>query len=546
MALPAWVAPLLQQPQISPQLYCAAAPLAHRRRFGQFFTPPHIAAWMADYVAQPHVAAALDPAVGTGVLAGALLDHPRLPRAAILRAYDRDPTMIAICRRNLAAAGARLQPIAGDFLAEPVDDRRYDAIVCNPPYLRHRVLHERRTLIPALAARFGLPLSIFSNSYVLFMLQIAAQLSARGRAAIITPVDYLNANFGRPIKAFLLRANLIDGLLLFDQTSLVFAEVNIAACVLLLRAARAADDPLTLAHVADDSQLQPLDRLPAASTARYLPAAMQPEQPWLPLFPGAQPASIAAPALLPRRRTLPLGELATVKRGIATGANEFFTLSAAECAAHGIAPHEVRPCLIKATHAPQLHVTAADVERLLLSDGKIYLLDLQAEPTPATARYLEHGRRLGIDRRYLPQQRKPWYSTEQRPSAPLLVTTFSRRGFRFTLNDAGIVNLTAFHCIYPHSLSRDELLALAAFLNSNAGAEALRQRQRIYGSGLHKLEPLDVAALQVPDVRDPPRSLLENMAQLYLDRCAAQRSDPERERTIAAQIDRLWAAYLAG
>lgn len=542
--VPGWMLPLMEQPAISPQLYSEHAPLSHRRRFGQFFTPPEIAAWMADYVVQPGTRAALDPAVGTGVLASALLHHPRLPSEARLTAYDLDPAMIASTQRNLAAACSRLQLISDDFLSLSDAAPRYDAIVCNPPYLRHRLLHQRRTVIPALAARFGLPLSIFSNSYVLFMLQIAALLSAHGRAAIITPVDYLNANFGRPVKALLLRRNLIDGLLRFDPASLVFAEANIAACVLLLRAGRAADAPIVFARVADETQLQPLDALPASALARYAPQTIDAELPWLPLFPADKLAPVAAPALLPGRRMLPLGQLATVRRGIATGANEFFTLSAAECAQHGLGPEEVQPCLTRASHAPLLQFSAADAERLLCSETKSYLLDLRAAPTRAAQRYLAHGQQLGVDQRYLPRLRKPWYASEQRPPAPLLVTTFNRRDFRFVLNDASLRNLTAFHCIYPRSSARADLLVLAAFLNSAWGATALAQRQRSYGSGLRKLEPLDVAALEVPDLERLPGSLHHEIAQLYLARCTAQRDDAAQSLVLAAQLDQLWLAYL--
>lgn len=543
-SVPLWAAPLMEQSAITPQLYCDYAPLSHRRRFGQFFTPPQIATWMAEYVVQPGVCSVLDPAVGTGVLASAVLDHPRFASAAQLTAYDLDPAMIAICQRNLAAVGPRLQLILDDFLSTAYAGPRYDAIVCNPPYLRHRVLQQRRTLIPALAARFGLPLSVFSNSYVLFMVQIAALLSRQGRAAIITPVDYLNANFGRPVKAFLLRRNLIDGLLRFDPTSLVFAEANIAACVLLLRADRSAAEPISFAHVADETQLQPLDALAPSALARYTPQAIEAESPWLPLFPADRPALVAVPTLLARRRTLPLAELATVRRGIATGANEFFTLNAAERAQHGLALDEVQPCLTRASHAPLLQFSAADAEQLIRSETKSYLLDLRAAPTPAAQHYLAHGQRLGVDQRYLPSQRKPWYASEQRPPAPLLVTTFSRRGFRFVLNDANILNLTAFHCIYPQSSARADLLVLAAFLNSAWGAGALAQRQRSYGSGLRKLEPLDVAALDVPDIERLPGALHHEIAQLYLARCTTQRNDVAQSLVIAAQLDQLWMAYL--
>jgi adenine-specific DNA-methyltransferase len=536
-----WIEPLLQEPIVTPRAYVAQAPAEHRRSFGQYFTPSRIAAWMADWVIQPSTRSLLDPAAGTGVLLQAALRQQQRHAEIALTALDADPAILQVLAHNLRDAQARLTIRQQDFLLDD-DPAAYDAIICNPPYLRHRRLHDRQALLAGLERQLGIKLSAFSNSYVLFMLKIATRLAAQGRATIITPVEYLNANFGVPIRSFLLRRNLVDGLLLFEHTRLVFDDANTTACVLLLRADRVPDDPIVFAHVADETELAPIDELPAHAVARYAPSSLDAEAKWLRLF----PATPAAPTWLPDQRMVALGSLAEVRRGIATGANEFFTLTEAERADHAIPTEYARLCITKAAHAPHLVFTADDLAGLRETNKKIYLLDAQSDLPEPLRIYLERGLRLGIDRRFLPAHRTLWFAMEHRPVAPLWVNVFSRRGFRFVLNDAQIANLTPFHCIYPSLAHSSHLLLLAAFLNSAIAESVIAGQQRIYGSGLRKFEPLDVAALAVPDPAVVPEGLGLEIRELYRQRCELERSDPGAARLLSKTIDRLWREYLGG
>ena len=71
----------------------------------------------------------LELGTGSGIIA--------LTLAALggaVTATDLNPHAIVLARRNARAAGHHIELSQGD-LFEPVGDRRFDAIVCNPPYL---------------------------------------------------------------------------------------------------------------------------------------------------------------------------------------------------------------------------------------------------------------------------------------------------------------------------------------------------------------------------------------------------------------------------
>jgi hypothetical protein len=106
-------------------------------------------------------------------------------------------------------------------------------------------------------------------------------------------------------------------------------------------------------------------------------------------------------------------------------------------------------------------------------------------------------------------------------------------------NEAAVANLTAFHAIYPHVEDDAYWLLLAALLNTSVVATKLRQQLRVYGSGLQKLEPLDVAALEVPDPERIPASRRAEILEWHKRRCAAERTDGTLAIEAAQQIERL-------
>ena len=89
-----------------------------------------LAPWVADPAA---VTDALDMCTGSACLA-ILMAHA-FPAAAI-DAADVSPEALAVARRNVADYGLadRVRLVASDLFAA-LPDRRYDVIVCNPPYV---------------------------------------------------------------------------------------------------------------------------------------------------------------------------------------------------------------------------------------------------------------------------------------------------------------------------------------------------------------------------------------------------------------------------
>ncbi|MGH9172860.1 MAG: SAM-dependent DNA methyltransferase, partial [Vicinamibacterales bacterium] len=124
---------------------------------------------------------------------------------------------------------------------------------------------------------------------------------------------------------------------------------------------------------------------------------------------------------------------------------------------------------------------------------------------PSLWKYLRSGITSGVDQRYLCRHRQPWYSQENRPPAPFLCTYMGRATrksdvpFRFILNHSKATAANVYLLLYPRSplasaLKTDPDLYRAVW-NALSGitGEMLTGEGRIYGGGLHKMEPKELA-----------------------------------------------------
>jgi hypothetical protein len=131
---------------------------------------------------------------------------------------------------------------------------------------------------------------------------------------------------------------------------------------------------------------------------------------------------------------------------------------------------------------------------------------------PALWRYLETGKERGIDQRYLSTHRTPWYAQENRPPAPLLCTYMGRqtpgktRPFRFILNHSKATAPNVYLMLYPKPRLTAELLRNPQLLSAIWTAlnrlppQALIGEGRVYGGGLHKIEPAELSNAPVDGI----------------------------------------------
>lgn len=207
-----------------------------------------------------------------------------------------------------------------------------------------------------------------------------------------------------------------------------------------------------------------------------------------------------------------LRHLAATKRGIATGANEFFHLPKSTVLEHQLPSHALVPCVGRAGDVSGVEFTLDDVRSLEHDNRRVFLICFGAQLTDAERAYIARGESEGVHQRYLLAVRKPWYSMEGQQPAPIWAAVFGRRGLRFVQNRARALTLTTFHCVYPLETSDEFVSALTLCLNLPSVQEAARAHTRVYGGGLLKFEPKDLLEICVPDLRRVSSETLARLA----------------------------------
>jgi hypothetical protein len=465
---------------------------ADRRDSGQFQTPMYAAELMAGWLAQREIECLLDPGVGAARLLIASSKQRRVPRRMI--GIDTDEVSLAMAQLNMLLRGLDAKLRLNDFLLGRFIERP-DAIIANPPYSRHHAIPEWRkhSVHDHLQRRLGVDVSLLAGLHVLFFMRAIEVLGDGGRLAFITPLPWLDVNYGREVKRYVLEHAHVDGLIVFDDRERVFPGAKTTATITLLtkgESAAAGDAPTRVVRIGVEKP--PARDVIAALAGRASPINAEPvtlsaDEPW---------STRPAPKRRPPGRPLP--EFARVRRGVATGCKPFYVISEETRRDHGLRVRDLRPCVATPKVVPHLELTTEILQQLPATTPRWLLntRDPQADRREdALGAYLRLGRDQGADESYLAQHRRPWWGLEQRGSCPILFTYMNKHNPRFIRNRAGAIALNNFLIIEPHDNVDPDALWRA--LNRRAFIGQLEHFRRAYGGGMWKLERHELDQLRV-------------------------------------------------
>lgn len=459
------------------------------RDLGQVATPRVIAQAMALWVMALKPDRVLDPAMGLGNLLQACRE---LNSTASLEGVEIDPTIIAEAHRT-APTGTRL--VCADYLKQKTSS--FDGIIANPPYIKASRQGFTSADWKYLDNMLGVGLDRLTNVYALFLLKIWHDLSPHGRAAVLIPAEFFNANYGGPIKAQLLQKIRPVATLVFDPSVTIFQNALTTTALLLLEKSvfhRAVLPALKIERIEDLASVVDAfahrDHTCTTQTSAITDLSkLSPDEKWLNRILGHHAEHDSF--------THKVGDFFRCSRGIATGANEYFCLRPSEIRTHDLDASDFTPCVTKAPDVAGFIFNEFKWEQLAASDYRCWLLS-PAKISTAMKRYLANGETSGVAAKFLPSHRSVWYLPENRAPAAAWVAVFSRDILKCVLNQTSTRHLTCFHGVYAKPEVDADAARLVLFLNSSLGRTAIRGSNRFYGAGLNKLEPKDVESIPCP------------------------------------------------
>lgn len=464
------------------------------REKGQFWTPEWVARAMVAYTLQGDAPDLYDPAVGDGAFFEAFLALRRESDKRTFFGTDIDESLLRgeIFRKPFCRVERR------DFALDP-PRRRFDAIVANPPYIRHHRLDARtKAALRELSLRqVGRALDGRAGFHVYFLIRALSLLEDGGRLAFIVPADTCEGVFARPLWNWITSRYRLDAVVAFDPDATPFPGVDTNAVILMIRNATPAE---RFAWIRCREPESPdLARFVQRGFTSEPPAAL--ERTERELAEGVATGLSRPPATV--RTRFRLGDFATARRGIASGANSFFWLTREQAEAEGIPMEMLRPVVGRTRDVPGDVLDSDDLIRLEAAGRPTLLFCSEGQALddlpPRVRDYIRRGEQEGLNRRALLRTRRPWYRMERRSPPPLLFAYLGRRNSRFVRNRAGVVPLTCFLCVYPHPHVADSVDNLWRVLNDPETIQNLRLVGKSYGGGAIKVEPRNLERLPIPD-----------------------------------------------
>ena len=459
-----------------------------RRVMGQFATPYDLSSQIVSETlpylnSNARTLRVLETSMGSGSFVSSTLAALQ-GRIREIRGYELDADFYR------AALGLwKNQPVQivhGDFtkeLPEPV----FDIVFSNPPYVRHHAISpEEKIRLQSLAQeRLGERVSGLAGLYCHFMLLSYLWMKPGAIGAWLVPSEWMSVNYGAALRHFLTHSAKLLRIHRFEVDDMRFSDALVSSCVVWFKKAPAEDGTVRFTSGSDISAPEH-ELLVSASNLKS-------SNKWPPQ---------SENNLVNSR----LGEYFLIRRGIATGDNDFFVLPEAEAKKLRIPKRFLKPVLPSPRHLPVDHVVA-DAQGVPINAKRQFLFDCtgygECEFPDSVRNYLATGV-CTTGKKRLCSSRAIWYEQEQRPPTKFLCSYMGRGGggaspVRFILNDSTAIATNSFLMLYPKD-------ALKCILSTNGDcaedvwrilsgipAADIKLCGRSYGGGLYKVEPKELA-----------------------------------------------------
>ncbi len=468
---------------------------------------------MVEYVIMKRPSLIYDPAAGSGALfRAARAVASERGWSLTLAGAEIDPAVLEQAR-VAGTSGEDLDRVEmRDFVLDP-PETPLQAIVANPPYIRHHRLNAAtKTALRSLAVRvLGVPLDGRAGLHVYFLIRALDRLAPDGRLAFIVPADTFEGVFAPVLWDWIARHYRLEAAVSFAPEASPFPGVDTNPLIVFIRRATPVSEfHWGYCHRPEDPSLAAWIRSGFDATAAGSDLEVRVRS-----VHEAVVTGLSRRPWNPQSEFVLLGHFVSVMRGIVTGANDFFFMTARRVAEHGLPMDFFHRAVGRTRDVEGDLIRESDLDRWEAAGRPSWLLVPDGRPLsgfpPELRAYLERGQAMGLPARPIFRGRSPWYKMERRPVPPFLFAYLGRRNARFIRNLAGVVPLTCFLCVYPRDDRPEAIDRLWRVLRHPETVANLQMVGKSYGEGAIKVEPRALERLPIP------RRVLEESGLMVAD-----------------------------
>ena len=467
------------------------------REKGQFMTPEWVADAMAEFVLGASPDVVFEPGVGAGAFFLALKRRSKSRKNSVRMAgIELDPEILQVAKKMGLDDNDLRDVMIGDFMTMDADTT-FPGVIANPPYIRHhRLSKEYKEMLNNTALTItGVNIDKRAGIHIFFLIKSLSMLSKGGRLSFIVPSDIVEGTFAASLWEWIGGNFRIDSAIVFDGDATPFPGVDTNPIILNLindrpaktlhwvRCKQASTNQLTDATSSDfDGDWSDLD-ICTRDLGEALKTGLSRPEPNIGEY-------------------VEFKQFASVMRGIATGANDFFLMTGEQVKLSQIPEMHFKRCVCRTRDVTVDTVTDELLDELDEKGRPTYLLSLDSRPIEefghSVQEYLAQGVEIGLPDRSLLSSRPKWYAMEKRDPVPTFLFAYlGRRKIRFVLNEYGVSPLTGFLCVYPNHDDDEFINALWKTISHPQTVSNLSMVGKSYGKGAIKVEPRQLDKLPI-------------------------------------------------
>ena len=219
--------------------FVESIPKSQRKRYGQFFTSPNSAEYMAKMFTIDSTKASLsilDAGAGTGVLTVALIEQLHSAGYSgqfIVCCYETDDKVLPVLTANLCELAKHFNVkytiITNNFiLEERKPEEMFDIVIGNPPYLKVSKDAPEALALPEVC--YGAP-----NLYFLFWTKSIQKLRPDGELVYIIPRSWTSGAYFAKFRKYLFENCVITDIHIFDSREKVFDGENVLQETMIIK-----------------------------------------------------------------------------------------------------------------------------------------------------------------------------------------------------------------------------------------------------------------------------------------------------------------------
>lgn len=467
---------------------------------GRYYTPYELANFIVNWGMDGNVREVLEPSCGDGVFLDALSQIEGAFRCTGIEIFEEE----ARVAEHRLLLDQRFEIVISDFYdayMHDLQERRYQFIMGNPPYIRYQYLsEEQREIQSTILTQSGLKANKLINAWVAFIVATIKLMDEDSKVGLVIPAELLQVKYSEALRIHLMQQ--LNEITVVTFNELIFPDVEQEVVVLLgkkqsnftgpnqikiLEFENVQDLNLNFVEINRSISFQDVD----VNTSK-----------WTKYFLNTEEIELVT-RVNHNGEFIRFGTIASVDVGITTGNNNFF------CVNHDTAEmydllNISRPLIARSVNIPGVTFDNNDWLDNIQRGAKTYLLDFnntsEENLTELQRSYISLGEANGEHTGYKCRIREKWYNI---PSIWVPDAFFLRRNYqypKFVLNQNETVSTDTMHRV-RFNLVDDPRRAILSYYNS-VGFAFTELEARSYGGGVLEILPRELENVTIPNIID--------------------------------------------